>query len=86
MPDVTASVSGFAAQVLNGWGISTFVVAESGQPYSVIDYSGAGGRHLLWRRPETRATNPIIPIGGVGATSTNVRLQGTLGINAGNPC
>jgi hypothetical protein len=84
MPDVTASKTGFAAQVLNGWGISTFVVAESGQPYSVIDYSG-GAAGIFYGGGQDAVTNPIIPIGGVGATSTNARLQGTLGINAGNP-
>jgi Carboxypeptidase regulatory-like domain/TonB dependent receptor len=75
---------GFAAQAINGWGLGGLVVAESGQPYSVIDFSG-GAASLFYGGGQDQITNPIIPIGGVGATAKNPRLQGTLGVNPGTP-
>jgi hypothetical protein len=78
------NLHGFAAQAVNGWGLGGLVVAESGQPYSVIDFSG-GAASLFFGGGQDQITNPIIPIGGVGSTATNPRLQGTLGVNAGSP-
>ena len=78
------SLSGFTSQVVNGWGISGVTVAESGQPYSIVDYTGAIGS-ILYGGGDYELGNPIVPIGGVGATSTKVRLQGTTGVNAGKP-
>jgi Carboxypeptidase regulatory-like domain/TonB dependent receptor len=79
------SVHGWMAQALNGWGTSGLISAESGQPYSVIDFSGGiasqyfgGGNDFI--------TNPLVPIGGVGSTSgAKPVLQGTLGVNPTNP-
>jgi Carboxypeptidase regulatory-like domain len=67
----------------NGWEISGITVLESGQPYSVVDYSGGVGSIVF--STNDFITNPIVPIGGVGATATNARLQGTTGVNANNP-
>jgi hypothetical protein len=78
-----ANLHGFAAQAVNGWGLGGLVVAESGQPYSVVDFSG-GAASLFYGGGQDQITNPIVPIGGVGSTSTNPRLQGTLGVNAGS--
>ncbi len=55
-------------------------VLQSGQPYSVIDYTG-GAASLFWGGGQDAVTNPIVPVGGVGATATNPILQGTTGIN-----
>ncbi|MFZ0737221.1 MAG: TonB-dependent receptor [Candidatus Acidiferrales bacterium] len=71
-------------QVVNGWGLSGLTVAESGQPYSVYDYTGGAGS-IYWGAGDDQVTNPIIPVGGVGSTSTKVELQGTLGVNPGKP-
>jgi hypothetical protein len=78
------SLHGVAAQVINGWGLGGLVVAESGQPYSVVDFSG-GAASLFYGGGQDQITNPIVPVGGVGATATNPRLQGTLGVNPGLP-
>ena len=78
------NLHGLAAQAVNGWGLGGLVVAESGQPYSVVDFSG-GAASLFYGGGQDQITNPIVPIGGVGATATNPRLQGTLGVNPGNP-
>jgi hypothetical protein len=75
---------GVADYALNGWGLGGLVVAQSGQPYSVIDFSG-GAASLFYGGGQDQITNPIIPIGGIGATATNPRLQGTLGVNPGQP-
>lgn len=76
--------TGFTDKAINGWGISGVTVLESGQPYSVIDFSG-GVASIFWGGGNDLVTNPIVPIGGAGASSTQVQLQGTTGINAGNP-
>ncbi len=34
----------------NGWGITGVTTLETGEPFSVIDFSGIGGRNLLQRR------------------------------------
>jgi hypothetical protein len=79
------SLHGWMAQLVNGWGTSGLISAESGQPYSVIDFSGGvasqyfgGGNDFI--------TNPLVPIGGVGSTpGAKPVLQGTLGVNPSNP-
>lgn len=78
------NLHGLAAHFVNGWGLGGLVVAESGQPYSVIDFSG-GAASLFYGGGQDQITNPIVPVGGVGATAANPRLQGTLGVNPGNP-
>ena len=78
------NLHGVAAQAINGWGLGGLVVAESGQPYSVVDFSG-GAASLFYGGGQDQITNPIVPIGGVGTSATNPRLQGTLGVNPGNP-
>ncbi len=79
-----ARATGAWNYVVNGWGFSGITVAESGQPYSVYDYTGGAGS-IYWGAGDDQVTNPIIPVGGVGATSTKVQLQGTLGVNPGKP-
>jgi hypothetical protein len=79
-----ASAHGFAKQVVNGWGISGVTVLQSGQPFSVIDFSG-GAASIYWGDGQDFITNPIVPVGGFGATATNPRLQGTTGVNGNKP-
>ena len=79
-----ARLTGVADTLVNGWGISGVTVAESGQPYSVIDFSG-GVASLFYGGGQDAITNPIVPIGGTGATSTKAVLQGTTGVNPALP-
>jgi hypothetical protein len=79
-----AKAHGWANQVANGWAFNGVTVLQSGQPYSVIDFSG-GAASIYWGGGQDAITNPIVPVGGVGATATNPRLQGTTGINGANP-
>ena len=79
------SLHGWLAHVVNGWGTSGVISAESGQPYSVIDFSG-GIASQFYGGGNDFITNPLVPIGGVGSTSgAKPVLQGTLGVNPGNP-
>src|SRR5579863_262897 len=71
-----ANAHGAVKQLVNGWGVSGVTVLQSGQPYSVIDYSGGVGG-IYWGGGQDLTTNPIVPVGGVGATSNKPVLQGT---------
>jgi hypothetical protein len=79
-----ASASGWVKQIINGWGLNGITVLQSGQPYSVIDYSG-GAASIYWGDGQDFITNPIVPVGGMGATASNPVLQGTTGVNGNKP-
>lgn len=79
-----ASAKGFVGQVVNGWAINGVTVLQSGQAYSVFDYSG-GAASIFWGGGQDLATNPIVPVGGYGSTQTNAVLQGTTGVNGNKP-
>ncbi len=79
-----AAVKGWMGQVVNGWALNGVTVLQSGQPYSVFDYSG-GAASIYWGGGQDLATNPIVPVGGYGATQTNAVLQGTTGVNGNKP-
>ena len=76
--------SGWLKQIVNGWGLNGVTTLQSGQPYSVNDYSGSAAS-IYWGGGNDNITNPIVPVGGAGSTSTNPILQGTTGINALKP-
>jgi hypothetical protein len=80
VPDLTKS-TGFLKHVVNGWGISGITTAESGLPYSAIDFSGSVGSQFF--SGDDFITNPILGI--PGGTVKSVQLQGTTGVNANNP-
>jgi hypothetical protein len=69
-------------KAVNGWIIGGQTVAQSGQPYSVYDYSGSVGSLFFGTLDEI--TNPIVPL-KPGVTPAQAKLQGTLGVNANNP-
>jgi len=79
-----ATAQRWAKQLANGWAFNGVTVLQSGQPYSVVDYTGGAGG-LYWGGGQDAITNPIVPVGGVGATATNPRLQGTTGVNGAKP-
>lgn len=69
-------------KVVNGWSIAGQTVAQSGQPYSVYDYSGSVGS--LYFGTSNYIGNPIVSL-KPGVTPQQAELQGTLGVNAGSP-
>ena len=50
----------FARQALNGWGIQGVTVAQSGEPFSVVDFSGTAGG--IYFSADDYITNPIVPL------------------------
>jgi hypothetical protein len=69
-------------EAVNGWTIGGQTVAQSGQPYSVYDYSGSVGS--LYFGTDDEIGNPIVPL-APGVTPKQAELQGTTGVNAANP-
>jgi hypothetical protein len=67
---------------LNGWTLGGQTVAQSGQPYSVYDYSGSVAS--LYFGTDVEIGNPIVPL-KPGVTAKQAELQGTTGVNAGKP-
>ena len=67
---------------MNGWTIGGQTVAQSGQPYSVYDFSGSVAS--LYYGSSDYITNPIVPL-LPGVTAKQAELQGTTGVNANNP-
>jgi hypothetical protein len=69
-------------ELVNGWTIGGQTVAQSGQPYSVYDYSGSVAS--LYYGTYDDIGNPIVPL-APGVTAKQAQLQGTTGVNAGKP-
>jgi hypothetical protein len=65
----------------DGWAISGLAIIQSGQPYSVIDYSGAVGS--LYYGTSDGITNPIVPL-APGCTPSSA-YTGASGTNPGSP-
>ncbi len=68
-------------KVADGWAIQGLVVIQSGQPYSVIDYSGAVGSAFY--SIYDGITNPIDPL-APGCTAKSA-LTGASGVTPGKP-
>lgn len=69
-------------EAVNGWTIGGQTVAQSGQPYSVYDYTGSIAS--LYYGTDDEIGNPIVPL-VAGTTPKQAELQGTTGVNANNP-
>jgi len=67
---------------INGWTLGGQTVAQSGQPYSVYDYSGSVAS--LYFGTDDEIGNPIVPL-KAGVSASQAELQGTTGVNAGKP-
>ncbi len=70
------------SKAVDSWTIGGMTVAQSGQPYSVYDFSGSVAS--LYYGTSDYITNPIVPL-APGVTPKQAQLQGTLGVNAGQP-
>ncbi|HLY20028.1 MAG TPA: TonB-dependent receptor [Bryobacteraceae bacterium] len=79
-PSVTSNKS--LGYLVNGWTLGGQVVAQSGQPYSIYDYSGSVAS--LYYGSSDYITNPIVGL-NPGVSANQAKLQGTLGVNAGQP-
>jgi len=81
IPDITKS-TGFLKFLVNGWGVNGITVLQSGLPYSVYDFSGTVASQYFGAGDDF-ITNPLL--GTPGSTAKAVQLQGTTGVNPGNP-
>src|SRR4029077_15134894 len=76
---------GWSDRIVNGWSTSGVIAAESGQPYSVIDFSG-GAASILFGDANAFVTTPLVTVGVAESRSgANPVLQGSLGDNPSNP-
>jgi len=70
--------NGLVGKIANGWALQGIAVLQSGQPYSVIDYTGAVGS--IFYGVTDGITNPIVPLAS-GCTSRNA-VTGATGAGA----
>ena len=56
------SATSIKGRIADGWAISGLTVIQSGQPYSIVDYSGAVGS--IFYGVNDGITNPIVPLSG----------------------
>jgi Carboxypeptidase regulatory-like domain/TonB dependent receptor len=74
------SLSSIEGRIVDGWAISGLTVIQSGQPYSVVDYSGAVGS--IFYGVNDGITNPVVPLSGC---SPKQALTGASGATPGFP-
>ncbi|HMD43377.1 MAG TPA: TonB-dependent receptor [Candidatus Acidoferrum sp.] len=60
LPKFTSDTASIKSRFTNGWAIQGVYVLQSGQPFSVIDYSGAVGS--VYYGVSDGITNPIVPV------------------------
>jgi hypothetical protein len=64
------NASRLVGAVANGWGIQGVTIAQSGTPFSIIDFSGTAGG--LFFSSDDFVTNPILPLApGVSPSQAN---------------
>jgi hypothetical protein len=81
IPNLTKSER-FVKHIVNGWGVNGITIVQSGLPYSAYDFSGSVASQYFGAGDDF-ITNPLLAT--PGGTPKSVLLQGTTGINAGNP-
>jgi hypothetical protein len=77
------SASTVKGKIVDGWSVQGITVLQSGQPYSIIDYTGAVGS--IFYSVYDGITNPIVPL-AAGCTPKNA-VTGSSGAyaNSGDP-
>jgi hypothetical protein len=60
LPKFTADSASWKGRIANGWAVEGLAIFQSGQPFSVIDYSGAVGS--VFYGVSDGITNPIVPL------------------------
>jgi hypothetical protein len=73
-----------AAKVLNGWAVQGLTVLQSGQPYAIVDFSGAVGS--IFYGVADGITNPIVPLApGCTPQSAKTGASGAFTQGGGKP-
>ncbi len=80
LPDAVPATS-LTGKFIDGWALQGITVIQGGQPYSVIDYSGAVGS--IYYGVADGITNPIVPL-ATGCTPKNAKTgtSGAFGPNS----
>jgi hypothetical protein len=79
-----ASQSSFTGKFVNGWSLMGLAVLQSGQPYSIIDFTGAIGS--IYYSTANGITNPIVPLGnGCSAKRAITGASGAWTPSGGKP-
>ena len=73
-------VSSLKGKFANGWAIQGLAIIQSGQPYSIVDYSGAVGS--IFYGTSDGITNPVVPLSGCTPSKA---LTGASGATPGAP-
>jgi hypothetical protein len=71
------------SKVTNGWAIQGLVIIQSGQPYSMVDYSGAVGSAFY--SIYDGITNPIVPLNYANGCTPQNAVTGANGATPGVP-
>jgi hypothetical protein len=71
----------FRGRLADGWALAGLAIIQSGQPYSIIDYSGAVGS--VFYGTSDGITNPIVPL--TSNCSPSKALTGASGATPGQP-
>jgi hypothetical protein len=77
------NANSWEGKVADGWAIQGIVTIQSGQPYSVIDYSGAVGS--VFYSINDGITNPIVPLNFFNGCTPQNALTGVTGNTPGAP-
>jgi hypothetical protein len=77
------SGNSWESKVVDGWAIQGLVILQSGQPYSMVDYSGAVGSAFY--SIYDGITNPIVPLNYANGCTPQNALTGLNGATPGQP-
>jgi hypothetical protein len=71
------NASRWVGAVANGWGVTGVTTVQSGEPFSVIDFSGVAGS--IFFSADDEVTNPILPL-QAGVSPKQATIGGTDGV------
>jgi len=71
------------SRITNGWAVQGIITLQSGQPYSVVDYSGAVGSEFY--SINDGITNPIVPLNFAAGCTPQNAVTGAIGNVPGTP-
>jgi Carboxypeptidase regulatory-like domain/TonB dependent receptor len=77
------AASSWKGKAADGWGLQGVIVLQSGQPYSIVDYSGAVGS--IFYSIYDGVTNPIVPLDTANGCTAKNALTGDVGEIPGYP-
>ncbi len=74
-------INTWEGKIVDGWTLTGLITLQSGQPYSVVDYSGAVGS--IYYSINDGITNPIVPL--TSSCTPQSALTGATGNTPGQP-